>query len=59
VENIKLTVTKDQKLNIEIDLKKKGTLSKSGKSLVVASTLGNVQVPDTEFKLGLNCYTAK
>jgi len=33
-----------------------GTESKSGKSVVVASTNGNVNIPGTDLKLGLNLY---
>lgn len=38
----------------------KGTPSASGKSLVLASTHGNVTVPgSTDLKLGLNLYRVK
>ncbi len=55
MENIEIDV-KDNKLIIVIDLSKKGTLSKSGKSSVIASTHGNHTVSGTDFKLGLNLY---
>ena len=32
------------------------TLSSSGKSLVIASTRGNISIPGTKMKLGLNLY---
>lgn len=48
---------KSRSLVITIDLKKKGQPSKSGKSFVVASTHGNVDVGNG-FKLGLNCFKA-
>ena len=44
----------DGKLLIEIDLERQGTPSRSGKSLVIASTRGNISVGDVT--LGLNVY---
>ena len=45
------------KLVLEIDLSKSFGSSSSGKSLIVASTQGNVSVPGREdVKLGLNVY---
>lgn len=41
---------------IRMDASAKGTESKSGKSSVVASTNGNVGVPGTDLKIGLNLY---
>jgi hypothetical protein len=56
MKNVKLTVTND-KLLIEVDLAEKGMLSKSGKSVVIASTEGNKTIPETEnIKVGLNVY---
>lgn len=43
-------------LFLAIDTKAPGKVSGSGKSNVIASTEGNVTVPDTAFKLGLNFY---
>ncbi len=43
-----------KKLIIEIDLDRQGTLSKSGKSRVIASSRGNQSIGDV--KLGLNVY---
>ena len=45
---------KDGKLVLEIDTTGNGEPSKSGKSLVKASTRGNVGIPGTSLKLGLN-----
>lgn len=47
------------KLIVEIDLDQRNGKSKSGKTVVIASTSGNVTVPDSDgkIKLGLNCYT--
>ncbi len=46
--------TKTKKLKMEINLGGKGTLSGSGKSMVLASTRGNVKVAD--FNVGINIY---
>lgn len=43
LENCKLTVVGD-KLTIEVDLKAKGVISSTGKTLLVASTRGAVPV---------------
>ena len=54
--NVK-TEKKGQVLTITIDLNQPGTPSKNGKSLVIASTEGNVKIdPDQEIYLGLNLY---
>ena len=54
--NIKEEV-KGTKLILMIDLSKKGNPSKSGKSTVIASTEGNMPVPNSvELKYGLNVY---
>ena len=46
---------KDGELTIVIDLTKEFGLSGSGKSVVIASTLGNMELPGG-VKLGLNAY---
>jgi len=44
-------------LTIKIDVSKRGAVSSSGKSTIVATTGGNVSVPDNEtVKIGINCY---
>lgn len=43
-------------LTLTIDLTKKGTPSKSGKSNVIASTYGNVTIPEIGVTIGLNIY---
>jgi len=59
MENIKCTV-KANVLTIEVKLDVKGTESKSGKSMVLASTKGNVDVPGAAgVKFGLNIYKKK
>jgi len=41
---------------LEIDLDKTFGRSKSGKSETIASTNGNITIPGTNVKLGLNAY---
>lgn len=55
MSNIVMNTTKD-KLVITIDLTKEGTVSGSGKSMVIATTRGNAEVPGTDLKLGLNLF---
>ncbi|QYZ78227.1 hypothetical protein E2N92_01675 [Methanofollis formosanus] len=47
-------------LVITVDLAKEFGASKSGKSITIASTEGNVSVPEhEEIKIGLNVYRKK
>ncbi len=55
MKNISLNV-KDNILTITIDLSKTFGLSKSGKSEIIATTNGNVNIPNTDAKIGLNVY---
>jgi hypothetical protein len=55
MQNVKIE-TQGTKLVITMDLTAAGEKSKSGKSVVVATTKGNVTVPGTDLKLGLNLY---
>lgn len=50
------TKIEGNKLVITVDLTKDFGKSKSGKSTIVASTGGNVTLPDGKTKLGLNVY---
>jgi len=43
-------------LTIRVDLAKEFGKSSSGKSVIIATTEGNVSVPDREEKVGLNVY---
>lgn len=55
--NIQMEVGANGQLIIRIDLNKDLGRSKSGKSILVASTYGNVSIPlHPEIKLGLNLY---
>lgn len=47
---------RDSKAIITLDLTKNFGSSKTGKSTTVASTMGNVTIPGTSIKLGLNAY---
>ena len=52
--------TEGQKLIVEIDLTKRLRPSASGKTLIVASTHGNVAAPGhPEVKLGINAYVGR
>jgi hypothetical protein len=47
-------------LHITVDLSKNFGESKSGKSITVGSTEGNISIPDNdEIKIGLNVYKKK
>lgn len=57
MKNVKLDVKNDI-LTVTIDLSKRLGLSKSGKTVVIASTEGNIPIPGhEEIKLGINVYT--
>lgn len=56
MDNVQIEV-KDNRAIITIDLSKDYGASKSGKTIVVATTRGNVPIPGAEtFRIGLNCY---
>lgn len=56
MENIEMRVD-GEKLVVTIDLKHRGGRSASGKTLRVASTGGNVDVPGApNVKIGINAY---
>jgi hypothetical protein len=46
-------------LTIKVDLTKEFGPSASGKTIIIASTEGNVAVPDRDEKIGLNVYRKK
>ena len=51
--DIKLTGTV---ATITIDLAKDYGPSKSGKTIIIATTSGNHKIPGTDAVIGLNCY---
>ncbi len=55
MQNVEWEV-KDGKLIIEIDLTKEFGLSKSGKTVTIASTRGNKNIEGTDAVIGLNVY---
>lgn len=55
-DNVKYIVEGDT-LTLRIDLAHRGGRSASGKTIRVASTEGNVKVPNTEVIIGINAYT--
>ena len=56
MKNVKMKV-EDNKLIITIDLDQEYGRSSSGKSITIASTEGNVSVPEhDEIKVGINVY---
>ena len=46
-------------LTITVDLSKQFGLSASEKNIIIASTEGNVTVPNRDEKIGLNVYRKK
>ena len=58
-QNVEVSVQNDKKgkrLTIEVDLSAQGAPSKTGKSVVIASTKGNQAIPEAGVMLGLNVY---
>ena len=59
MKNVEMTVEKDI-LTIKVDLTKDFGPSSSGKTIIIASTEGNVSIPaNEEKKIGLNVYRKK
>ncbi|MEW6263922.1 MAG: hypothetical protein AB1641_12675 [Thermodesulfobacteriota bacterium] len=58
MKNVEMTVTGNV-LTIKVDLTKEFGPSSSGKTIIIASTEGNVIVPGREEKIGLNVYKKK
>jgi hypothetical protein len=59
MKNIEMKLN-GQQLVITVDLTKDFGMSKSGKSITIASTEGNISVPEHEdIKIGLNIYKKK
>jgi len=55
MKNVEMTV-EGETLIIKVDLSKDFGPSRSGKTIIVASTEGNVSVPERNEKIGLNVY---
>ena len=59
MRNVEMSL-KDSVLTITVDLKKSYGQSKSGKSITIASTDGNVSVEgQPDVKVGLNIYRSR
>ncbi len=58
MKNVQMTIEGDI-LMIRVDLSKEFGPSASGKTIIIASTEGNLSVPDREEKVGLNVYRKK
>ena len=58
MKNVEMTV-EGALLTIKIDLSKEFGPSASGKTIIIASTEGNITVPNREEKIGLNVYRKK
>jgi hypothetical protein len=56
MKNIKMSV-EGNILHMDVDLAQTSDVSKSGKSIIIASSEGNKSIPGTEdIKIGLNVY---
>ena len=55
MKNVEMTV-EGETIIIKVDLNRDFGPSKSGKTIIIASTEGNVSVPDRDEKIGLNVY---
>lgn len=55
MKNIDMKVEGDI-LTIKIDLSKNYGPSKTGKSITIASSEGNVSIPERDEKIGINVY---
>ncbi len=58
MKNVEMTV-EGTMLTIRVDLSKEFGPSSSGKTTIIASTEGNIAIPDREEKIGLNIYKKK
>jgi hypothetical protein len=58
MKNIQMTV-EGNILTIKVDLAREFGPSSSGKTIIIASTEGNIAVPEREEKVGLNVYRKK
>ncbi|MCP9463587.1 MAG: hypothetical protein NNA25_02185 [Nitrospira sp.] len=58
MKNVEMTV-EGTILTIKVDLSKEFGPSASGKTIIVATTEGNVPIPNRPEKVGLNVYRKK
>lgn len=58
MKNVEMTI-EGSMLTIKVDLSKEFGPSASGKTIIIASTEGNVAIPSRQEKVGLNVYRKK
>ena len=58
MKNVEMTI-QGNILTMKVDLTKEFGPSSSGKTIIIASTEGNVSVPERDEKVGLNVYRKK
>ena len=58
MKNVQMSVAGNI-LTITVDLAKEFGPSSSGKTIIIASTEGNIAVPERDEKIGLNVYRKK
>lgn len=58
MKNVEMSV-EGTTLTIKVDLSKEFGPSSTGKTIIVASTEGNVTIPNRQEKVGLNVYRKK
>ncbi|BFU92211.1 MAG: hypothetical protein JSS39_04910 [Nitrospira sp.] len=58
MKNIEMSI-EGSVLTIRVDLSKEFGPSSTGKTIIIASTEGNVTIPNRQEKVGLNVYRKK
>lgn len=58
MKNIEMSI-EGSVLTIRVDLSKEFGPSSTGKTIIIASTEGNVTIPNRQEKIGLNVYRKK
>jgi len=58
MKNVEMSV-EGTMLTIRVDLSKEFGPSSTGKTIIIASTEGNVTIPNRQEKVGLNVYRKK
>ena len=58
MKNVQMTVAGNT-LTITVDLTKEFGPSSSGKTIIIASTEGNIAVPERDERIGLNVHRKK
>lgn len=58
MKNVEMSI-EGSVLTIKVDLSKEFGPSSTGKTVIIASTEGNVTIPNRQEKIGLNVYRKK